>query len=99
MSSQDRIPICGKAFNRPQDVMATKTKPKKQTGPTKLLNLEKQDCRWPIGEPRHPDFHFCGARQLANRPYCELHWRMAFQPTRPRNQPAITTPSQIANAA
>jgi GcrA cell cycle regulator len=97
MSYKDRIPI--KAFNCPQDVMATKTKPKKATGPKKLLDLEKHDCRWPIGEPRHPDFHFCGARQLQNRPYCELHWRMAFQPPRPRHQPAIATPSQIANAA
>jgi len=49
-----------------------------------LATLELHDCRWPIGDPRNADFHFCGARQMAGRPYCELHWRRAFQPPRPR---------------
>jgi len=30
--------------------------------------LELSDCRWPIGDPRHPDFHFCGVRRLVGRP-------------------------------
>jgi GcrA cell cycle regulator len=68
-------------------------KASKPTKPKTLLNLEKNDCRWPIGEPRQPDFHFCGAPQVSGRPYCELHWRMAFQPSRPRHQqPAPTLP-------
>jgi GcrA cell cycle regulator len=65
----------------------------------KLLDLEMSDCRWPIGEPRHPDFYFCGAPQLDGRPYCELHWRMAFQPSRPRRQPHAAIPSTTAEAA
>jgi len=61
--------------------MADMTKPKKpQTRPKTVDTLERYDCRWPIGDPRHADFHFCGAPQLLGRPYCELHWRMAFQP-------------------
>lgn len=40
--------------------------------------LEANDCRWPIGDPRHPDFHFCGAQQVLGRPYCEHHWQMSF---------------------
>ena len=75
------------------------SKPKKTSGPKKLLDLEKGDCRWPIGEPRHPDFHFCGAPQLEGRPYCELHWRMAFLPARPRYQPTPVIPSTTAKAA
>jgi len=74
-------------------------KPKKSSGPKKLLDLEKSDCRWPMGEPRHPDFHFCGAPQLDGRRYCELHWRMAFQPSRPRYQPTPAIPSATAKAA
>ena len=50
--------------------------------------LERNECRWPIGDPRDADFHFCGATQLSGRPYCELHWRMAFQPSRPRGSAA-----------
>ena len=73
--------------------------PKKFTGRKKLLDLEKGDCRWPIGEPRLPDFHFCGAPQVADRPYCELHWRMAFQPSRPRHQSTPAIHSAAAKAA
>jgi GcrA cell cycle regulator len=50
-----------------------------------IATLERNDCRWPIGDPRQPDFHFCGAPKLPDRPYCEIHWRMAFQPSRPRH--------------
>ena len=51
-----------------------------------LLELEQNDCRWPIGEPRHADFHFCAEQRLEGRSYCALHWRMAFLPPRPRHQ-------------
>jgi hypothetical protein len=72
-------------------------KPGKQKakGHKKLLELEAGDCRWPIGEPRHPDFHFCGAQRADGRPYCELHWAMAFQPPKPR----VRTPAALPAAA
>jgi GcrA cell cycle regulator len=60
-------------------------KKQKQQHPKTVATLEKSDCRWPIGDPREADFHFCGAHQAPGRPYCELHWRMAFQPSRPRH--------------
>jgi GcrA cell cycle regulator len=70
--------------------------PKKTARPKTLLDLESHDCRWPIGEPRQPDFHFCGARQAPGRPYCALHWEMAFQPPRPRTpRPAIQPPTAV----
>jgi GcrA cell cycle regulator len=82
------------------------------TAPTKkpaisktLLDLEPDDCRWPIGEPRSPDFHFCGKPHAAGRPYCEHHWSMAFQPARPRHsqraqaQQYVVIPPPAAKAA
>jgi hypothetical protein len=85
---------------RPRMHMARKTdKPRKSTKLKTILDLEKNDCRWPIGEPRHPDFHFCGAQVAAGRPYCPLHWHMAFQPAKPRHQPPLTIPSVTAKAA
>ena len=51
--------------------------------------LERNDCRWPIGDPREEDFHFCGDVAQAGRPYCALHWRLAFQPARPRSVPPV----------
>ena len=35
-------------------------------------------CQWPHGDPREQDFHFCGARAAAGRPYCTEHVRMAY---------------------
>jgi GcrA cell cycle regulator len=74
--------------------------------PKRLLDLEPNDCRWPIGEPRSPEFHFCGERQLDGRPYCAHHWSMAFQPARPRHhgqrqqaQLLVIAPPPAAKAA
>lgn len=36
-------------------------------------------CRWPIGHPGDPDFHFCGVPHLApGKPYCERHASVAY---------------------
>jgi GcrA cell cycle regulator len=67
----------------PQAYMTKKSKKLKT-----VETLESNDCRWPIGDPRHPEFHFCGAPRVSGRPYCAAHWQMAFQPARPRTQPA-----------
>jgi GcrA cell cycle regulator len=49
-----------------------------------IQTLEENDCRWPIGDPRKPDFHFCGKPKIVGLPYCEVHARRAYQPPRPR---------------
>ena len=85
--------------------MHMSTAPRKGTKRKALLDLERNDCRWPIGEPKHPDFHFCGRPRAPDRPYCALHWAMAFQPPRPRHQtpaaiqPPTAMPSRTAKAA
>lgn len=43
-----------------------------------LVDLELQHCRWPIGDPRAPSFHFCARTQVPGLPYCEFHVRRAF---------------------
>ena len=45
-----------------------------------VLTLKEADCRWPIGDPQHSDFHFCGHTKHAGLPYCEFHARKAYQP-------------------
>ena len=47
-----------------------------------VKNLEPDDCRWPIGDPQHADFHFCGAQKIEGRPYCQHHWDMSFNPSK-----------------
>ena len=48
-----------------------------------MFTLLPSDCRWPIGDPQHRDFHFCGKEKVTGRPYCEFHMRLGFQLTRP----------------
>lgn len=46
--------------------------------------LLPDDCRWPIGDPLHQDFHFCGKHRADGDPYCAHHMRQGFQASRPR---------------
>ena len=39
----------------------------------------ERHCRWPIGDPRSPDFRFCGCTAYEGLPYCIDHARMAYQ--------------------
>jgi GcrA cell cycle regulator len=43
-----------------------------------LLDLSEQTCKWPIGDPLNPDFHFCGRMPKDDHPYCEFHARRAY---------------------
>jgi GcrA cell cycle regulator len=45
--------------------------------------LDKQ-CRWPIGDPQHKDFHYCNGTQVPGLPYCAQHCSRAFVPPDPR---------------
>jgi GcrA cell cycle regulator len=38
-----------------------------------LADLEDYQCRWPVGDPRESDFHFCGGRRMPNASYCVYH--------------------------
>jgi hypothetical protein len=65
----------------------------------RLVNLESDDCRWPLGDPREPHFRFCGALQLPGYPYCERHRRIAFQPAKPRYHQPVAVGLRSARAA
>ena len=49
----------------------------------RLVELEKDDCRWPIGDPREQNFHFCNGKRVLGSSYCDHHMRVAYQPPRP----------------
>jgi GcrA cell cycle regulator len=46
----------------------------------KLLDLDEHMCRWPEGDPKAGDFHFCGRRSAEGLSYCARHARLAFKP-------------------
>jgi GcrA cell cycle regulator len=35
-------------------------------------------CMWPVGDPKQPGFHFCGAPAEPGRPYCAGHCSVAY---------------------
>lgn len=49
-----------------------------------LLELNSATCHWPIGDPSHPEFFFCGGKALPSLPYCAHHSRLAYQPRQAR---------------
>ncbi len=51
---------------------------------TSLLDLNDRICRWPIGHPGEPDFHFCGQPANPGFPYCVAHCGVAYQAQLPR---------------
>jgi GcrA cell cycle regulator len=51
---------------------------------TSLLDLNEKICKWPIGHPGEPDFHFCGRAANPGFPYCVEHCGVAYQAQLPR---------------
>jgi GcrA cell cycle regulator len=51
---------------------------------TGLLDLNEKICKWPIGHPGEPDFHFCGNQANPGFPYCVQHCGVAYQAQLPR---------------
>ena len=51
---------------------------------TGLLDLNDRVCRWPMGHPGEPDFHFCGEKVNPGFPYCIQHCGRAYQAQLPR---------------
>ena len=48
-----------------------------------LMQLTHESCRFPIGDPGHPEFFFCGGQEAdlaAGHPYCKRHSKRARQP-------------------
>ena len=51
---------------------------------TGLLELNDRICKWPMGHPGEPDFHFCGQAANPGFPYCVQHCGVAYQAQLPR---------------
>ena len=48
-----------------------------------LTDLDNHTCRWPIGDPKDENFHFCGNKVRSGQTYCEEHAVIAYvKPTK-----------------
>jgi len=43
-----------------------------------LVDLGAGQCRFPLGDPEHKDFGFCGAKAAPGYPYCAQHCARAY---------------------
>jgi len=51
-----------------------------------LIELTEATCKWPIGDPLHADFGYCGANLHPSYPYCASHCRMAYESPQERER-------------
>jgi len=68
-----------------------------------IQTLTGSCCRWPIGDPQLPEFHFCGGKKIPGLPYCEVHARRAYQPPQARRRdryfpPMVTVAGAVAGS-
>lgn len=77
------------SFTRQVDSLPPEPPPQPRGDKPTLVQLKYGDCRWPYGDPRHPDFHYCGQPKDGDRPYCAAHAALAYElPTRMRRRAA-----------
>ena len=67
----------------PRRLVPAKPAPE-MAGKTSLLDLNDKICKWPMGHPGEPDFHFCGSAVNPGFPYCVQHCGQAYQAQMPR---------------
>ncbi len=61
-------------YLRPQEVVVIPIAKK-----LSIEMLTEKTCKWPIGDPMHDDFHFCGHDSKEDTPYCTYHASVAYQ--------------------
>ena len=44
-----------------------------------LADIGDAECRWPLGDPTHEDFAFCGLQAVKGHAYCAGHCRMVYR--------------------
>jgi len=66
-------------------IVSPQPRPSAQPEPPRmitLMQLTRSSCRFPFGDPKKPDFRYCGLSQHGDSPYCEAHQALAYN--RPR---------------
>ena len=82
-SRQEQTPAAPKFPTAPLPPPADYDKPA-----VNLLDLEPCQCRWPVGDPKHQDFGFCGQEAHPGQSYCDVHTARAIQPVTARTERA-----------
>lgn len=86
-SSKVSVPTRAKTELKPAAVRLVRSKSAGQArdgltelGRATVLTVGRNQCRWPIGDPRWPAFSLCG-RSSVRGAYCACHAQLAYRPT------------------
>jgi len=86
MGDVSRNAVIGKAHRlglkgRPSPIRRERAAQSKQRPPAvkRTTRVGERQCHWPIGHPREPGFHFCGAPAEPEKPYCAEHCAVAYR--------------------
>ena len=66
----------------------------KRTEGIAVTKAGDRHCRWPVGDPRSPDFRFCGCNAYEGMPYCIDHARVAYQNVGKKQRASESAPAQ-----
>jgi len=80
LGNVSRNAVIGKAHRLGLSGRPSPIKKKPSRGAT-ILALTERMCKWPLGDPKHHDFHFCGKNAQPGLPYCPEHAAIAYQST------------------
>lgn len=62
-----------------------------------LHNIPAGGCKWPVNDvPAGGVFLFCGCKSMAEKPYCEEHYKRSVSKGTPSERSAITTALKAA---
>ena len=53
-------------------------KEEKKSDIVRLTDLDNHTCRWPLGDPKDENFHFCGKKTRTGQTYCDEHSAIAY---------------------
>ena len=51
-----------------------------------LMELGDDECKFPLGDPLHESFRYCGAHRVFGRSYCGLHCRASYETPQERER-------------
>jgi GcrA cell cycle regulator len=75
---------------RPRPIIVQSTPPvmpeTEHVGHDAIHLLQAGVCKWPVGDPTLADFRFCGCKSSVGQSYCDYHYTLAYQPSKPSAQ-------------
>ena len=79
-----RNSVIGKAHRLGLNGRPSPIKKNRVIAHTTFMTLTERMCRWPFGDPKSSDFHFCGKSIEISATYCPEHRSKAFVASKPK---------------